>query len=379
MVLFGIGGVGKTTLATELTRRALEREPTWEPVGLSGFVSADRLLNAICTRLRTVTAARNLSGVAAAVDEAARPDLPAVERLAVLRERVFPSVPVLVLLDNFEDNLADPATEGHRPLRDEALAALLAVWVEDPGESRLLFTCRYPISLPGGQHPGLVEHQVGPMSLAETRKLMWALPRLDALDASQAEQVWRMLGGHPRSLEYLDALLAGGRARFPDITKRLTDALQAKLGPGKAKTFLKPGTDLQAALTETVALAADDVLVDVLVAQIDRVPGARRFLINTSVYRRPVNINAVLFQSGQPDESAAVVPDYGAANEAITSILTADRVEALTQRYRAIARGEAIPEGLVADAAEDSEVDGTELLGPDTNEGLVADGIDNDE
>ena len=42
---------------------------------------------------------------------------------------------------------------------------------------------------------------------------------------SQLEQVWRLAGGHPRSLEYLDALLSGGTARYPDVTARLDAAI----------------------------------------------------------------------------------------------------------------------------------------------------------
>ena len=54
-------------------------------------------------------------------------------------------------------------------------------------------------------------------------KLAWSLPALDELDEAQLEQVWRLAGGHPRSLEYLDALLSGGQARYPDVTRRLHD------------------------------------------------------------------------------------------------------------------------------------------------------------
>ncbi|NDL60326.1 DUF4194 domain-containing protein [Phytoactinopolyspora mesophila] len=59
------------------------------------------------------------------------------------------------------------------------------------------------------------------------------------------------------------------------------------------------------------------------------------------------------------DDAAIIKPVKGTdryvIHGAITSILTADRVEALTQRYRAIARGEAIPEGLVADGIDNND------------------------
>ena len=127
---------------------------------------------------------------------------------------------MLLLLDNFEDNLR-PGSDAGYAVGDEVLAGLLAAWVADPGQSRLLVTCRYPFALPGGAERALSFRQLGALSRAETMKLAWSLPALDRLDEGQLEQVWRLAGGHPRSLEYLDALLSGGQARYPDVTDRL--------------------------------------------------------------------------------------------------------------------------------------------------------------
>lgn len=73
---------------------------------------------------------------------------------------------------------------------------------------------------------------VGPLSAAETAKLLWSLPHIDrhATTPALTDQVWRIVGGHPRSLEYLDAVLEQGQARFADITARLTTAVQHRLG-----------------------------------------------------------------------------------------------------------------------------------------------------
>ena len=46
---------------------------------------------------------------------------------------------------------------------------------------------------------------------------MWRLPGLDALPAAGRDRAYRNVGGHPRTLEYLDALLRGGQARFDDV------------------------------------------------------------------------------------------------------------------------------------------------------------------
>ena len=239
----------------------------------------------------------------------------------MLREHVLDHVPVLLLLDNFEDNLGSHGA-GYE-VRDQVLAALLAAWVTDPGASRLLVTSRYAFTLPGGAEQALSFRQLGALSRAETWKLAWSLPALDKLDEGQLEQVWRLAGGHPRSLEYLDALLSGGNARYPDVTARLDAAIGQRLNGTQRGQWLAAHASLDAALAETVALAADDVLLDDLLTQLGQVPGAAGLLLGISVYREPIDDNAVLFQAGQPDSSAENVPDRQGAYEHITSILAA--------------------------------------------------------
>jgi hypothetical protein len=71
-----------------------------------------------------------------------------------------------------------------------------------------------------------------------------------------------------------------------------------------------------------VVLAADDVLLDDLLA---RIPGAAGLLLGVSVYREPVDLNAVLFQAGQPDPDAEDVPGRTAASKRIAEILARSR------------------------------------------------------
>ena len=69
-----------------------------------------------------------------ALDAAGRADLGWQDRLAILRGHVLDRVPVLVLLDNFEDNLRPDGEAGYA-VGDEALAGLLAAWAADPGRA----------------------------------------------------------------------------------------------------------------------------------------------------------------------------------------------------------------------------------------------------
>ena len=64
-------------------------------------------------------------------------------------------------------------------------------------------------------------------------------------------------------------------------------------------------------------------LLDDLLGRLDQVPGATDLLIGVSVYREPVDVNAVLFQAGQPDPDAEHLPDRKAATQQIIDILGA--------------------------------------------------------
>ena len=313
IVICGIGGTGKTTLAAEITTRILDQEPGRVLVSLTGPLTLESLLGAVITAIRRELLITGQHSTAVrALDVAARSDVGWQDRLAILRGHVLDHVPVLLLLDNFEDNLHPDGDAGYA-VGDEVLAGLLAAWLADPGLSRLLVTCRYRFALPGGAERFLSFRQLGALSRAETMKLAWSLPALDRLAESQLEQVWRLAGGHPRSLEYLDALLAGGQARYPDVTARLDAAITRRLSGADRGQWLAARTGLDAALAETVALAADDVLLGDLLARLDRVPGAADLLLGVSVYREPVDTNAVLFQAGQPDPDAEHIPDRAAA------------------------------------------------------------------
>jgi len=49
------------------------------------------------------------------------------------------------------------------------------------------------------------------------------LPRLSGRDVGAIATVLRVIGGHPRVLEFLDALLRGGEGRFPAVSEKLRD------------------------------------------------------------------------------------------------------------------------------------------------------------
>lgn len=296
VVLHGIGGIGKTTLATELMLRI--DPPT--AVVLSGELSVDVVFAEVAGALRQQ-----------GTEHAEDPSETWQARFAALRAEILDRVPLLLVLDNFEDNLTDD-----RRVRDHALRGLLAEWARDPGRSRMLVTTRFTFSLPDGAHDHLSFEPVGPMSQAETFKLIWSLPALDRLSEAELGLIWRLVGGHPRALEYVDALLNGGKARFDDVTARLTTALETAHG-SVPRTF-------DAAMADAITMVADEVLLGQLVARVVESSHAERLLLNASVYREPVERLALAIQFVEQEVSVPLDVDQIVDQVAATGLLAVD-------------------------------------------------------
>jgi hypothetical protein len=324
LVLHGVGGIGKSTLAAQIAQRV--------------------------SRVRAGQTVITLSG---AVTVASFPAQPA--------ETDF------MILDNFDDNLRTDAAGS--AVADPALAALLAGW---PG--KLLITCRHPFTLntpapaaaPGAaaapalapaapaavpppvppgvvplasrhaavplaefaelagipaqrptaatqptatqpaatqpaatqptatQRPAarprltqpardrLVFRRLGPLTRSGAWELAGSLPALRLLADCERARLWRLTAGHPLAMELLDSLLAMG-AGYPEVAGRIEAAVLAR----QARA-LPPGapTEWPEATADLVAAAAGDRLAGDLFERLSA--GSRSLLVRASVFRRPV-------------------------------------------------------------------------------------------
>ncbi|MBU2670976.1 tetratricopeptide repeat protein [Actinoplanes bogorensis] len=309
ILVHGIGGVGKSSLVAELLR--LLDHTRGLVVSVVGEAGPERILEAFARTLFTDALRRQ-----AGDDDPHRrlsaylrnPSEPWQERL-ITALTVLTGAPVTLLLDNFENNL-QPQADGTGLLADDTLAEFLTAWIRTPGPHRLLITSRYPFLLPGNTQRRLTIHHLGPLSLAETRKLIWRLPALDNLTPEQQQRSWTDVGGHPRTLEYLDALLRMGQARFPDVTERLetlltdqgiTDPHQwiSTLHKPAESDDLAPRDRFDRVLAEAVTLTVNDTLLHQLVDLLD--PDTQTLLIGAAVYRSPADQLALAWQTATPD------------------------------------------------------------------------------
>jgi hypothetical protein len=232
VVVHGLGGIGKSTLAAQIAARVSRLAPERAVTVVSGEVSA-----------------ASLAGQPAETD--------------------------LVVLDNFDDNLTCEA--GLRTIRDPALAAVLASWT-----GKLLITCGPAFTMPTADRDRFVFRHLGPLTRSGAAELALSLPALRLVAEPERDLAWRLTGGHPRAMKYLDALLAAGLG-FDDLAGRVSAAVQARTGRSPAKT--EP-TELSEAAAEVIALVAGQQLLGELFDRLS--DGAQDLLVRASVFRPPV-------------------------------------------------------------------------------------------
>jgi len=164
LVLHGIGGIGKSTLASQIASRLGHLAPEQVIAAVSGEVSAASL---------------------ACESQPGR----------------------LMIIDGFDDNLTEEP-DGWK-VADPALADLLAGWA-----GKLLITSRLPFTLPWAETGRFSFRHVGPLTRSGAGEFAMSLPALGQLTDWERERAWRLTAGHPLTMEYLDAVLARASTRW---------------------------------------------------------------------------------------------------------------------------------------------------------------------
>ncbi|MEV4759611.1 CHAT domain-containing protein [Micromonospora sp. NPDC049559] len=296
VVLTGVAGIGKTALAGRAVNRLRDDvDDPWSIVVHTGVWNPPRLVEDVAAT-EAGAEVRDHSDQAAA--------LAAITN--ALRTRRL-----LIVFDDFEQNL----TVGGADFHDPGFAEIFEELCRAAERGKILVTSRH---LPPGELP-LLHVGVPPLSDAEVRRLLLRLPAVRALSPDDRETVVRAVGGHPRLLEFVDALLHGdaGRARLPEVTERLRrltgpagtpDAAPARQAPTAAKapapeagTVAAPGTDGReadapdpaGATRRAIALAARDMLLAELLDLLT--PAERETLHQAAVSRVPVTADDLAF------------------------------------------------------------------------------------
>ena len=294
VLLTGIGGVGKSSIAGRVMARL--SDDGWTVSATTGVWSLERVCAQLADDLTpaedpvpsTAPWARQLHArlTAPGLDDARRLELLS----GALRDHR-----VLIVWDNFEDNLTADA----RVFADELSGVVVRQLLDGCVAGRILVTSRYPLP---GCADALHEVTVGALSHAETRRMLLRLHGLRQLSGDDALLVRSLIGGHPRALELLDALLRHGtgvqriRVKLRDLAER------EQIRPADAR-------DLAGAIDETVRLAARDIVLDALLDELDDLE--RELLLAVAVSALPVEHQDLPALLGS--DSAATLEELAAA------------------------------------------------------------------
>jgi len=254
LVLHGIGGIGKSTLASQIASRLGHLAPEQAIAAVSGEVSAASL---------------------ACESQPGR----------------------LMIIDGFDDNLTEEP-DGWK-VADPALADLLAGWA-----GKLLITSRLPFTLPWAETGRFSFRHVGPLTRSGAGEFAMSLPALGQLTDWERERAWRLTAGHPLTMEYLDAVLARGE-RFDEVAGRVAAAAEARTGQvtGVGSADWPEPTQLTGPAAEMIALAVGGHLFGELFGRLST--GARALLIRASVFRVPVPAGVLAGRPGYIAECEA--------------------------------------------------------------------------
>ncbi|MDR4485728.1 MAG: CHAT domain-containing protein, partial [Nitrospirales bacterium] len=274
VILTGIGGVGKSAVAGRAMQRLQE----------SGYLIVTHVgvwnLQSLCLSISLALKIHKRENLDQVAEFLIRTDIEDQMRLQLIHT-VLAQIPLVLVFDDFEQNLK----VGGVKFRDESVAEYFYQLLHHAKQGRILVTCRYPI--PETQH--LLRHiPIGPLSLAEGRKLVRRLPALGHRPTSELSMVLSSIGGHPRMMEFLDGLLQGGQGRLPHVTRKLHQLMD------KAGVNLDDHTtgEVRERLKDTIRLGTRDVLLEELL-EISRVEHLEQVLLQAAVSNLPVSPSGI--------------------------------------------------------------------------------------
>jgi tetratricopeptide (TPR) repeat protein len=303
VVLTGIGGIGKTALAGRVISRLRDEgwliavhEGRWNPTALIDATAA-----AAGEALSRIGDPTQVAALRQARDRLTDPGSDDGPKLAVVAG-LLASQRLLVVFDDFEQNL----TPGGEAFLGPAIEEVITGLGDAADTGALLVTCRYPLP---GPDLSLAQVRIPPLSAAELRRLFLRLPALAGLDAEDTRLLTRTIGGHPRLIEFTDALLRGGRAAhlsLKHVQTKLRDLARAH------NITLERGPTPATAVEQAMVLGSADILLTQLLELLT--PGQAEALRQVAVCRAPMTLDDLAFaltpsrqepgSSGQPDLAA---------------------------------------------------------------------------
>ena len=310
VVLCGMGGVGKSSVAGRIMARLAGEG--WLTAATAGSLDLQALTAAVAAALDELDddRARRLAGQ---LGEKDADDGVRVSRLS----RALRDHRLLLVLDNFEDNLVPGGGEFTEP----ATGALLDALLRGAVAGRILITSRYPVP---GDEPSLRRIDVVSLRSQQGRKLLLRLPGLAQLDRDAAAELLRLSDGHPRLLELVDAALRGDAGRLTAMSARLRE-LTAELDIDLSV----PRGSLRQSTAEAVDLCLLDIALSELIALLS--PLQHDLLMQVATSNLPVSADGATAMLAGDDD--AVTTDCGAVGAALHGLVERSLVSPIGEHY----------------------------------------------
>ncbi|MEU1961721.1 CHAT domain-containing protein [Nocardia sp. NPDC019304] len=210
VVLSGLSGIGKTALTRETVR--LLGADAGDVAWVTDHHSPDRILDSIWGQL--------CSGPhREAFVSCARDDDPTDgwrKRLRQMQSKVLSRRRIMLVLDAFDANSTEDENAQFR--LDTETSEFVEHWTSCGGNAGLIITSRKALSTAAGSLAWLHQRFLGPLSNAETAKLIVGLPAVTEVMArnprNRASIDW--VGGHPGALQRIEELLTGSDVSVDD-------------------------------------------------------------------------------------------------------------------------------------------------------------------
>ena len=223
---------------------------------------------------------------------------------------------LLVVLDDFEQNL----TPGGQDFLDPAFGEVLDALADAAQTGGLLITCRYP--LPGPDR-FLAQVPVPALSGAELRRMFLRLPALADLGPADQQLLTRTIGGHPRLIEFTDALLRRGRSSLRHVQVKLRDLARAE------GVDLGGDRPVSRAAGQAMILGSADILLTELLALLT--PRQAGILAQVAVCRAPMTLPDLAFTLTPGPDAPGTEPQTAASPQDLAALQAdTDRLADLT-------------------------------------------------
>jgi tetratricopeptide (TPR) repeat protein len=285
-ILQGIGGVGKSALAGRAMSRLADRG--WRLAPVEGRWTLGELATRLGASLITDEDG-SIRQIAGMLVEPTQQDQVRIQLLGQL----LAAFPVLLVLDNFEDNLTLAGTS----FLDSSTGPVLEALFRSCNRGKILVTSRYPVPR---SESWLVPLPLGPLSPAQTRKLLYRLTELKGRPPEVLSKILRMIGGHPRVLEYLDAILHSGTGRLSIVEEKLRENVNRM---GLSVSDL--GRNLDQSLQDAIRVGAQDIFLDEFLATVVENSEDREVLGQASVFPVPIDLDGLAFALSDVQEPSA--------------------------------------------------------------------------